>query len=282
MFAKCLPIDDPANQWKYCPSVPAAFILFVLFACSTMFHIYQAFRYKKAFCWVLIMGGLWEKLSFASRIASAHNPTKKGIYDASFLLLIISPLLINAFDYMLLGRMVTFYLPDDKLAGIRGSKMGVIFVCFDIISFVVQIGGGLISLSKTAKTANLGLHVYTGGVIFQQLLIICFLALTVKFKTALRRDFRILFRIVEFPFSQGTSINQYINHHEFFVYVFDAVPMFFALLLMNVWHPGKTLKDDVKGYSRSQSEDRVLQTYGYESRTGPQYIGQQYSQVDRR
>ncbi|KAH6716323.1 RTA1 like protein-domain-containing protein, partial [Leptodontidium sp. MPI-SDFR-AT-0119] len=247
--------DDPANQWKYCPSVPAAFILFVLFACTTLFHIFQAFRYRKAFCWVLIMGGLWETLSFASRIASAHSPSKKGIYDASFLLLIISPLLINAFDYMLLGRMVTFYLPDDKLAGIRGSKMGVIFVCFDIM----QIGGGLLSLSKTAKTANLGLHVYTGGVIFQQLLIICFLALTVKFKSLLRRDvsdrgtrqqgvvmirvlrfslllitFRILFRIVEFSFSQGTSVNQYINHHEFFVYVFDAVPMFFALLLMNV------------------------------------------------
>lgn len=79
------------------------------------------------------MGGLWETLSFISRIISAQEPTKKGVYDASFLLLIISPLLINAFDYMLLGRMVTFYLPDDKLAGIKGSKMGVIFVCFDIM-----------------------------------------------------------------------------------------------------------------------------------------------------
>jgi hypothetical protein len=80
------------------------------------------------------MGGLWETLSFASRVISAHKPTTKGIYDASFLLLIISPLLINAFDYMLLGRMVTFFLGSDtKIGGIRGSKMGVIFVCFDIM-----------------------------------------------------------------------------------------------------------------------------------------------------
>ncbi|XMA14769.1 hypothetical protein WAI453_007560 [Rhynchosporium graminicola] len=55
MFAKCLPIDDPNNQWKNCPSEPAALILFVLFACLTLFHIYQAFRYRKAFCWMLIM-----------------------------------------------------------------------------------------------------------------------------------------------------------------------------------------------------------------------------------
>jgi hypothetical protein len=34
---------------------------------------------------------------------------------------------------MLLGRTVTFYLSEDKLVGIKGSKMGVIFVCFDIM-----------------------------------------------------------------------------------------------------------------------------------------------------
>lgn len=119
MFAKCLrlsplspstpshpaPINfsptaltDPSNQWKYCPSVPASLILFALFALSTLTHIYQAFRYRKAFCWVLIMGGLWETLSFASRIVSAHRPTEKGVYDASFLLLIISPLLSKFLD----------------------------------------------------------------------------------------------------------------------------------------------------------------------------------------
>ncbi|KAH9216213.1 hypothetical protein DL95DRAFT_460500 [Leptodontidium sp. 2 PMI_412] len=262
MLAKCLPIDDPANQWKYCPSVPAAFILFVLFACTTLFHIFQAFRYRKAFCWVLIMGGLWETLSFASRIASHTVQARRG-------------------------------------------SMTLHFFCSSSRHY--SVGGGLLSLSKTAKTANLGLHVYTGGVIFQQLLIICFLALTVKFKSLLRRDvsdrgtrqqgvvmirvlrfslllitFRILFRIVEFSFSQGTSVNQYINHHEFFVYVFDAVPMFFALLLMNVWHPGKKLNDDAKGYSRSQSEDTVLQTYAYARSTISQYGAPQYPQIERR
>lgn len=43
------------------------------------------------------------------------------------------------------------------------------------------------SLSKTVKTANLSLYVYTGGVIFQQCLIVCFLGLTIKFKSLLCR-----------------------------------------------------------------------------------------------
>jgi hypothetical protein len=126
-------VDDKDNVWSYCPSVPAAIVLFALFGCTTVVHLIQAIKYRKAFCWVIIMGGLWETLSFISRVLSAHEPTKQGIYDASFLLLIISPLLINAFDYMLLGRMVTFHLPDNKLAGIKGSMMGVIFVCCDIM-----------------------------------------------------------------------------------------------------------------------------------------------------
>ena len=53
-------------------------------------------------------------------------------------------------------------------------------------SFIVQIGGGLLSLSKTINTANLGLHVLTGGMTFQQLLIVCFMVLTIQFSRHLR------------------------------------------------------------------------------------------------
>jgi hypothetical protein len=53
-------------------------------------------------------------------------------------------------------------------------------------------------------------------------------------------------------------MNVYINHHEFFVYVFDAAPMFFALLLMNIWHPGRFSQEDLKGaHCRVPSDERV-------------------------
>ncbi|KAH8648893.1 RTA1-domain-containing protein, partial [Tricladium varicosporioides] len=283
----------------YCPSVPAAIAFFALFMVSTLCHLFQAVKWRKSFCWVLIMGGIWETFSFALRITSAHDPTKKAIYDISFLLLIISPLLINAFDYVLLGRMVTFFLGDVKLVGIRGSKMGIIFVCFDVVSFIIQIGGGLLSLSTKAKDAKLGLHVYTGGVVFQQLLIICFLMLTISFQRKLRYKrgpkkhgsktllnilrvslalitYRIIFRIVEFSSPQGSKVNLYINKHEFFVYVFDAGPMFFALVLMNIWHPGKVMQNDYKKdeYSSQSNEGLALQGVVLQ-RYDPQNYGQQ-------
>lgn len=38
--------------------------------------------------------------------------------------------------------------------------------------------------------------------------------------------------------------------------------MFFALLLMNVWHPGSILVDGVPKY-QYQPEERVLEPYNY-------------------
>jgi hypothetical protein len=85
------------------------------------------------------MGELWETLSFAARVISARNPTQKGTYDASFLLVLLAPLFINAFDYMLLGRLMQYFLPGNTLFGIPGSKLGVIFVSSDVMSVVLQL-----------------------------------------------------------------------------------------------------------------------------------------------
>jgi hypothetical protein len=56
---------------------------------------------------------------------------------------------------MLLGRMVTFYLSEDKLVGIKGSKMGVIFVCFDIMQpLPVPLSPTLSTNATTAPSSS--------------------------------------------------------------------------------------------------------------------------------
>ncbi|KAH7403211.1 hypothetical protein BKA64DRAFT_641216 [Cadophora sp. MPI-SDFR-AT-0126] len=214
-LSKCLPLDDPRNQWSYCPSVPAAVLFFALFALTTLVHFIQAIRYRKAFCWVIIMGGLWETLSFAARIISARNHTQKGSYDASFLLVLLAPLSINAFDYMLLGRLMQFFLPGERLMGIAGSSMGYFFVCFDIVGYL-------------PRSSHFALHGTFGA--------------------------------IQFSSPQGSSVNKYIEHHEFFLYVFDSLPMFIALVLMNIWHAGKVLNN--KEVKFPQYDGTLLQAYG--------------------
>jgi hypothetical protein len=129
----CIPLTDPSNQWSYCPSIPAAVVFAILFLLTFLAHIYQAFRHRKAFCWVIIMGALSETCAFALRIISANKPTHKASFDASFLLILLAPLAINAFDYMVLGRLTQAFLPENKIFGIKGTWMGKMFVCFDIM-----------------------------------------------------------------------------------------------------------------------------------------------------
>jgi hypothetical protein len=125
-------LNDPLNHWKYCPSWPAAILFTILFGLTSTLHIYQAWHYKKTFCWVLIMGALWEFISAATRIVSIDDPHNKSISQTTFVFLVLAPLWINGFDYMVLGRMVYFYLPDKQLAGIRGRRLAVYFVSADI------------------------------------------------------------------------------------------------------------------------------------------------------
>jgi hypothetical protein len=126
-------LDDPDNNWTYCPSLPAAIIFCAAFGATTALHIYQAHKYRTTFCWAIIMGSIWELLSFIIRCIAIEHPTSQGAYDPSFILFLLAPLWINAFDYMLLGRMVYHYLPNQRLFGIRAQRMAVYFVLLDIL-----------------------------------------------------------------------------------------------------------------------------------------------------
>ncbi|KIX98009.1 uncharacterized protein Z520_06088 [Fonsecaea multimorphosa CBS 102226] len=262
----CSSQDNASNPWPYCPSIAAAVILALLFLGTTVAHIYQAVRHRQLFCLVVIIGALMETAAFAFRFSSAKNPSQKGAYDASFLLNLLAPIFVNAFDYMIISRLVRCFLRKTKVFGLGGNIMGKIFVCCDIISFIIQIGGGLMTLSKTPSSAKTGIHIVTFGVVFQEVLIVFFFALTVRLTQKLdwvmphsriSKDvklrihgvqislalitYRIVYRIVQFSSGQGSSINTYINKHEWCEYVFDGVPMFFALVVMNVFHPGQVL-----------------------------------------
>jgi hypothetical protein len=55
-------------------------------------------------------------------------------------------------------------------------------------SFIVQIGGGLASLSKTAKAAKNGLHIVDAGLVFQAFLILYFFCLTLRVISKMKRQ----------------------------------------------------------------------------------------------
>ena len=84
---------------------------------------------------------------------------------------------------MIIGRMVYFYLPEQKLCRIPGTRFSRYFVCLDILAFLVQLGGGLIVSGTNVKptTLQLGIHIYMGGIGLQQFFILIFSGLAIMF-----------------------------------------------------------------------------------------------------
>ncbi|KAJ6579164.1 RTA1 domain-containing protein [Mycena vulgaris] len=252
--------------YNFYPSFAAAVLFSVLFGAVTVLHIVQAVKHKTTFCWVLIMACLWEFSSFVTRAISTKFQQSAGLALVTQILVLMAPLWVNAFDYMVLGRMIHFFLPSRSILGISGALLGVAFVTLDVVSFVVQlIGGSLAGPTAPESEVFKGIHLYMGGVGIQQFFIFIFLGLAVHLHRQLRAlersgtgktnwkpllitlyaslgliSIRIFFRLIEFSAGQKESENS-IPFHEVYFYVFEAVPMLLALAAMNVVHPGAVL-----------------------------------------
>ncbi|KAG8529744.1 uncharacterized protein KY384_005225 [Bacidia gigantensis] len=260
----CAARDDPDSKWpNFCPSTAAAYLYCILFALTLIAHITQSIIYRKGYSWVVAMSALWQFLAYAFRIVSIKNPTKTSWYSAWFILILLAPLWINAYVYMVLGRMVYNYTKSAKILGVKAWRFGLTFVGLDIVAFIVQvIGAASASGSNKSHTAIMrGLHVYMGGVGLQQLFIIIFFGLAILFHREMNRDLpkasrprpltllyvvysalalvtvRIIFRLVEYSGGLDTGISA----HEAYQYVFDSTAMLIALALFNVVHPGRIM-----------------------------------------
>lgn len=178
------------SNYNFSPSFPAAVAVSVIFGILTATHLAEAIIFKKRYAWVLIMGALWETLAFITGALGAHDQQNAGYATAHTLLFLLAPLWVNAFVYMTFARMAHFFLPDGKVWVFRATGMSKWFVWADVLSFVVQaVGGVMTSPGGASGTVQTGLHIYTGGVAMQELFIFCFLGLMVVFhRKALHLD----------------------------------------------------------------------------------------------
>ncbi|KFY78699.1 hypothetical protein V499_02192 [Pseudogymnoascus sp. VKM F-103] len=242
MSASCSALADlDRTNWAFCPSTPPAIVFTVLFAITTFAHLSQAIFYKKAYCWVIV--------------GSAFIQT-------------IAPLFTNAFVYMVMGRMIWNYIPSAKLYRITAWRFSAFFVIFDIIALIIQVAGASSSAGNRRPNQQVinAIHIYMGGVGFQQFFILLFLVFAIKFhQTVLQQvrqgakgasgalpllyaiylvlaliTMRIVFRLCEY--AQGFHSN--IPTHEAYQYCLDSVPMLFSLVILNVIHPGRIMQGE--------------------------------------
>lgn len=146
--------------WPYCPSFPAAVTLTALFGVLTAAHLTQAFYFKNRFCWVICMASSWETTGFVLRILGSKHVTQTAFVVPSQLFILLSPLWINAFVYMTVGRMVYFWIPEKKIWIIKATSLTQFFVWADVFVFLVQAGGGsMIGSQDAPQAASIGLKI---------------------------------------------------------------------------------------------------------------------------
>lgn len=298
-----IPPDACNSNWAYAPSFIIAVVLSVLFGITTLSHLGLAFLHRKGFCWVIIMGSAWELAAFVLRAMGAHKQDSLPIAFVSTVLFLLAPLWVNAFAYMTAGRLIYTFHPEKRVWKVKAMSIGKYFVWLDILSFLVQlVGGMMLSPGNPNNVQKLGKNIYMCGVGVQQLFILLFTALIVRFHIEALRfqstglfksriggawqwltialyvvlaliTIRICYRLAEFSAGSGTS--NPLPYHEVYAIVLDAIPMFLAIATLALLHPGmflqgpesefpsrKQRKADKKAKKAAKKEAKAAKKYG--------------------
>ncbi|KAI0383618.1 RTA1 like protein-domain-containing protein [Hypomontagnella monticulosa] len=265
-----VPVDACNSYYNFDPQFAPAVAVATLFGLLTGAHIVEAFIFRKRYAWVLIMGATWETIAFILHSLGARDQQQIAYATAWQILFLLAPLWINAFVYMTFARIAWFFLPEQRLGGIKPASIAKYFVWADVLTFLVQaVGGIMASPSASANIIQIGLNIYLAGMGLQQFFIILFLVLMIIFhrriqatppehimESAQRQKswkpllmvlyvvlvlitIRIIYRIAEF--AGGITPSNPVPSHEEYSYALDCLPMMLALLILAIWHPGITL-----------------------------------------
>ncbi|KAJ7194167.1 hypothetical protein B0H12DRAFT_1214528 [Mycena haematopus] len=265
VHVKCLDPHDSNYNFLYCPSFRAAVLFSALFRLTTVLHFVQAIHYCKRFCWVIVMAGIWETAGLVLRVFSVLNTTSSAFGIPSQLLILLSPLWINAFLYVLMSRLVYFFVPEKHVGGISAPRLSLCFVLLDITCAHTHLRRIFIINS----TALLGIHIYMGGIGLQQLFVLGFTGLVVRFhykmkrldgstSTEWKRPLYIMYACLALITTHRIFLGVYspITMHEAPFYCLEALPMFAALVLWNIFHPGTVLVGPDSEFPKKQKKSK--------------------------
>ncbi|KAH8700719.1 putative RTM1-like protein [Talaromyces proteolyticus] len=248
--------------YRYDPSMAAAVIFVILFLGATAIHTWQLLQTRTWYFIPFVIGGYYDAdiSSTYKRCMSSHQSPNwtVGPYVMQTLLLLIAPTLFAASIYMELGRIILL-TKGESYAPIPRRFLTKIFVCGDVISFLMQGAGGGIMASGSVSSLQTGENIIIGGLVVQLLFFLFFIGTAIVFHWRLRLKpanrvwipwekhlytlysgsclilIRSLYRLVEY--AQGN--NGYFMTHEVYIYLFDAVLMLGLMTLFGWVHPSE-------------------------------------------
>ncbi|KAF4340751.1 Rtm1p [Fusarium beomiforme] len=220
--------------------------------CMSWPNCQKAIRYSNISIKVMIAG-------LGVRIYSTDHLRDQGSYGTQTLLILLSPIFFSAAIYMFLGRIIRASDHPD-LSIIRISWLSKFFVTGDVLCFVVQIvGAGMLANATTTADENDAENVILAGLALQVVILVAFLLsaglyharvakrgligsinpnlllvvmLSELYACAILILFRNVFRLVEF----GLGDDNYLQVHEWPIYVLDILFMAIVMALSLNWY----------------------------------------------
>lgn len=170
------PFVDPAhdlyNAMKYIPSDTLSAIFLALVFITGVAQMVLTFRYKVKWMIVMTLGCFTFAIGLAARFPFARDPHSKTIFIIEYLFVVLSPCAFIASTYVVLGR-IARYLHCDKYLLIRPTRVTIVFVTADLITFAIQALGGTLVVSDPGDLdrVELGGNLFKVGFILQ---VLCF------------------------------------------------------------------------------------------------------------
>ena len=260
--------------WKYLPSIPAAVVFILLFLGMTGLIFWRMFKTKTWFCMPFAIGGVCksppkeapihhsntcavEFAGYCARVA-AHNSTGRIMpFAVQNVFILLGPALFAVSIYMCLGRIIRS-VRGDHLSVVKPRRLTRTFVSGDILSFMVQ--GGAAGIMVTGMDPKIGEGIVIAGLMVQIIMFGLFAVTAAIFqkrmthqptpestsssspwKQSMRMLYvvsslimvRSIFRVIEYAMGN----DGYLLRHEWTLYIFDSLLMFFVMVVYYLWYP---------------------------------------------
>ncbi|KAJ3766679.1 RTA1-like protein [Lentinula raphanica] len=182
-----IPRDDNSSDsvnpdpYGYRPTLSICILFISLFGISTLAHFFQAIYHRKwFFLYTAVLAGCMEILGWAGRLWSNINLPNGNAFTMQIVCTIMAPTPLLAANFVILADIIRRL--GDRYSRLRPRLYSIIFLSCDIIALAVQGGGGgIASSSEKTDIVNLGSHIMLAGIVFQLVVIICYMVLGAEF-----------------------------------------------------------------------------------------------------
>ncbi|KAI5478841.1 RTA-like protein [Pseudohyphozyma bogoriensis] len=257
------------STWRYYgynPSFTLPIVCTVLFFVAFVAHVVYMARTRSWYMWPFCLGALGETVGYIFRRLSAAHPTgrKEGLlyYIIQSLFIILAPACMAA-THLVFGRLITYV--GEKYSPVRARRVTLIFVVFDVISFLVQGGGGSLYSSDNTGLYHIAKAILIVGFLVQIISFGIFAIFAgiyqVRAKRAGEREgkwtlclytlyigtalilTRGIFRTIEFG-SGGSGNTGYLLTREAWYYGLETLPILICTYFFLLSHPSRYIPSD--------------------------------------